>query len=460
MVQFRNSSLYNHRGNWSVDEAKLKETIRTRVEKVNHKHRTLDIYLMDKSDTSYGTDTGTIRIFVGATPGKYSLVADTIKMADNEYAIEMYALNDTSNSEVYLDNNGKIVAYQEEGKQAYYIPFALTGMYEEIAVDIIMHAVDVIVEKGIGEIVNENNWVKTKNKQAIVKQITDNFSGSYLDKKRRIDDRIISSENYINEYRNSLKQHYDALTQARKELLSLEHINNEKEIQNFIRGLDQIAEQPRVSNIDIEGELITISVDEVYAYAENRDGDEGRYYIGNMRIQININNTDVRFFGDNPRRGYWGVDPHPHVDGSNGRACLGNVAASIAELCSQKEIYGLFLIAMDFLENANVDDPAGRKIYMWDEVDEDGNIIREGGDEPDWHCENCGAGQYDGDDSYFVYTEYDGEGGATNGEDWCESCRDEDVTWNDEVEEYVTYSVDEQIEEYHSEDEEEEGEDW
>src|SRR5690606_9940189 len=114
---------------------------------------------------------------------------------------------------------------------------------------------------------------------------------------------------------------------------------------------------------------------------------------GSMKIVMNMSNTDVRFYNlDNPRHGYWtNEDPHPHVSGGNNTACLGNVASTIAELCSRNEVYALALMCIDFLENANTTDPAGAKVVNWDEVDEEGNIIRSGeeDDEENEFCDCC-----------------------------------------------------------------------
>ena len=47
---------------------------------------------------------------------------------------------------------------------------------------------------------------------------------------------------------------------------------------------------------------------------------------------------------------------------------LGNVSTTIAELCSAKEIYPLFLVCLEYLQSVNTDDSAGRKVYNWEEI--------------------------------------------------------------------------------------------
>ena len=68
-----------------------------------------------------------------------------------------------------------------------------------------------------------------------------------------------------------------------------------------------------------------------------------RYLMGCYKIAINLNNAIVIFFNTNEhfcRKSYWtNYDPHPHVNGNSGEACLGNISATIADLVGQKEFF-------------------------------------------------------------------------------------------------------------------------
>lgn len=265
--------------------------------------------------------------------------------------------------------------------------------------------------------------------------------------------QIKESEERIDNARRQLKERYDALIRYRNDLEVTETIGVTG-LENFIKGLDQIAQHPQVSNILVKDDLITIYIDKVYAYARVK-GEERRYYIGNMHVKININNADVRFFGDNGRRSVWtSHDPHPHVNGGDGRACLGNVSATIAELCSQKEIYPLFLVCLDFLENANTEDSAGKKVVHWDEVDEEGNLVKHA-HENVVCCQRCDE-EADEENMYTVYTDFDSDDGSVlNPEQWCEDCRDNYGSFIDRLDEIVSDDIYNAVDEWEEDEDEE-----
>lgn len=452
MVKFSNSTLYNNRGAWSIDERELKALMQEKLEQANHKESELAVYLMDESYTQYGSSRGVLRIFLNASPNESYKQPEEVVTPDKSFVLQAYVPHSLDGVVALKDENGTVMAYQEKEKNVYYIPFELDEVDYEILHPVVLHALDVIIKEGIEEIANKNSWMKRKDKKELVSTIVANFSSSYTEQERLLTRTLDRLNSDIEAYKRSLKDKFDAFKKASKELVMLKKTDDSEEIRNFINGLDKIAEHPAVSSLDVDGDLVTIGIDNVYAYSDVK-GEEKRFYIGNMTVEININNTDVRFKGDNKRRGYWGQDPHPHVNGNDGRACLGNVASSIAELCSQKEIYGLFLIAKDFLENANYDDPAGRKVIMWDEVDKDGHIIKEGGVEYECSCEHCGEGIEEGDDVYTVYTGFD-DGELENDENWCEGCKDDRASWADCVEEYVHDEIVDEVAEYFEENEE------
>ena len=166
--------------------------------------------------------------------------------------------------------------------------------------------------------------------------------------------------------------------------LNSEEADEEDLIDNLRNDLDLIIKHDKVKDIIVEKNLFTVFTNPLYIYS-----DRGRkYYGGNFTIKININNTSIKFNSDNKRQSYWtNNDPHPHVNGADGSACLGNVASTIAELCSQVQLYPLVLICIDFLESANTEDSAGKNIRNWQEVDNDNNPIKV---EQEYYCDECG----------------------------------------------------------------------
>ena len=178
---------------------------------------------------------------------------------------------------------------------------------------------------------------------------------------------------------------------------------------------------------------------------------------------MDLNEGRIRFFNEKTQKqGYWtNRDPHPHVNGDSGDACLGNVSSSIAEMINQQELYALTLICISFLESANEDDPAGENIKHWDGY-VDGEIIC-----AEEYAESCGYNNLNDDEficgmceeitdeDYGYWTDEriiireDGRLDYQGGERHiCDRCRDENTEWNEEFDITAIEIVDERVECY------------
>lgn len=285
------------------------------------------------------------------------------------------------------------------------------------------------------------SYIHSDRREALIKE----FSELITERERRsLNDEKERERHYrdsIDDFKRRIRESYDNLIHVRRRIEALEkgEANGSEKV---IKELELIKQHPLVKDIHIRGRKISVFTDDIYAYGSN-DGE--RYYIGQMEIRIDIARTDVRFFNtNNTRHGYWTPnDPHPHVDGGSGNPCLGNVASTIAELCSQNELYALALVAMDFLENANQSDPAGARVRMWDVVDDEGNVIREGGahDEETWTCDCCGdTYSEEHDEMHHVYNNAEGE--EVYDEAWvCGECREYHYYYSEYYDEVVHEDV-------------------
>jgi hypothetical protein len=222
----------------------------------------------------------------------------------------------------------------------------------------------------------ENSWKHTQNKSALTSRFLDKMKKQRETLIKSDMDAVTNYERKIDELKRSIKSYTDTLYQKRRQVAA-EQQNIANIGDTLLKDLNLIIAHEKISDLQIKDGKFTVFTNPLNIYA-----DTGKvYYGGKYKIELEPENADVRFFGDNPRQGYWtDRDPHPHVDGKNGEACLGNVSSTIAELCSQMQIYALSLVCIDFLESANTSDAAGRNVTHWDEVDEDGNIVAEGGD--------------------------------------------------------------------------------
>ena len=397
-------------------------------------------------------------IFVHATFEHYEEVDVIVQIDEASYAIKQYKPKYEEGVTPILQN-GTEVAFYHKDRQSLYIPYNLEGLGNRIAASFITTILDLFNEQVLAQIANKNSWVKTDEREMLIERIKKNVNGDPERRKREAEQRVKDMQESVDYHIRELKNRYDRFEQAKKELAAL--MEDGEGLDDFLKELDLIAKHPGVTDVVIEQDFIKVHVSDVSAYVDVA-GEERKFYIGNMRIDMNIRNTDIKFFGDNPRKSHWtSHDPHPHVDGDSGTACLGNVGASIAQLCSQKKAYALFLVCLDFLQNANTDDVAGKNIVNWDEIDEEGNIINEGGTLTTgntFYCERC-ENDHDEEevDSFLVYTEFrDGE--VFESETWCEHCRSDYATYHEELGETIDDEIWSEVNDYFEPEEDEEEE--
>jgi hypothetical protein len=283
------------------------------------------------------------------------------------------------------------------------------------------------------------SWKSTSKKDELTREFTEAIrvqQSRYLEEDKG---NLANTERKLREYMGYIKTYSD------KRIRLLNNIeSSETRIagvgERLLKDLDNIVAHPKVKELFIRDGKFSIETNPIYAY---HDVTGDRYYIGNMKIELDPEHTSVKFYGDNPRKSYWTErDPHPHVNGRSGEACLGNISGTIAELCSQMEMYALVMVCIDFLESVNTSDPAGKNIMNWDRVDDEGNVIEQAYEEGyDWHCDRCEEGQSDNENGYTVYESY--TGGIDGNGDWgrenfvCENCCENHYTWNEDLQEYI-----------------------
>lgn len=378
----------------------------------------------------------------GTIPLTYSGVELTVKIPE-EFPTEF----------VGIYENDSLIAYYDKPNATLYLPFELT-LEAALVQELYARVLNLFYSQHAPRFIDKESWTDNAEglKEDIIKTLSRNTERQIQQTKQSID----RTENEINAYRQQLHKYIENRLKYLKELEAL-NTPDEKFFNNFFTSIDQIRNHPGVREVKIKRDYLHIEVDNVHCYAE-LSGVEKRFYIGNMRIELNFMRPDTRFYGDNPRQSCWTArDPHPHVDGSSGHPCLGNAESSLIELIAQKEMYAAFLVCLDFLENANTDDPAGAKVINWDEVDEEGNIIREGGVRETKTCHNCEE-EHDVSevDFYRVATAYDGEHDVvSNRRNFCQDCYDSESIYNEHAETYVTYEVDNRIQQHFGESEEE-----
>jgi hypothetical protein len=318
------------------------------------------------------------------------------------------------------------------------ILFNLFATYDIKYCNIFEHIMKKFEELVWSEKLKEFSWKFTSSKQSL----TANFTSKLKDVKSReintLRQDIKGIESNIEDYKKRIKSNTDNLGLKRRtlenEIKNLENVSTA-----LISDFDLIAQHEKVKDFQVIDGILHIHTVPIYIYS-----DKGRkYYGGNYKITIDMENTDVRFYGDNPRESYWSKkDPHPHVNGNSGQACLGNTSSTIAELCSQMQAYALTMICIDFLEAANTADSAGKNVINWEEIKEEKAEKAPGTVSSRRTCPCCGN-EFDESELLRVYDNV-----HSNDDDElyvleedinhvCEDCRESNYYYEDEVAEYV-----------------------
>lgn len=132
------------------------------------------------------------------------------------------------------------------------------------------------------------------------------------------------------------------------------------------KEFDRLLAVPKVKNVQVVDGVVKVFTDTLYC-VDPRSGK--RHEIGAFRIEIVTSNGDVRWHNlTRTVSAYWEGSNAPHVSGS-GHACLGSMAEIIPELVGNYEFAALALVAIQFVESVNTDDPAGKYIDRWPVAD-------------------------------------------------------------------------------------------
>lgn len=292
----------------------------------------------------------------------------------------------------------------------------------------------------------ENSWKHSNQRDKLYA----NFYSTLKDHRQHnieSDKRQIQQwESDIRTYQNAIKRVHDQLLHKRHQVIAIDNYLDEI-ISTLKNDLDILIQNEKITDVHINNEIITVFTEPLRIYASNNKIYQG----GRYTININMFTSEILFDSDYKNKSFWSMkDPHPHVDGTTKKACLGNIESTVAELCSQMQLYALVMILIDFLESVNLADVAGKCVVNWPEIDKDGNPVNhddndccnkeeEENDDAYRDCDCCYEA-YHIEDLYEVYEEVEMENNIFQPvclRHVCEDCRDEHYYWCDEFEVYL-----------------------
>lgn len=358
-----------------------------------------------------------------------------------------------------LDDVGEQILHYDEQQNALYIPYKLMDLSNtpDVLVAVFKGMLDTYRTKVVDVRHLRYSWLQSPDKESLTETFKARLQGQALATVSEDKRSLSNAEEMIVEYMRKLKREHDKTIRLRKSIEVGEE-TSQNAVGKLLRDLDLIVQHPSFEDVRIKDGRITLITDEIYAWTKQ----DKRYHIGKFEIDVKMENTEVKFRGNNPRRSYWShSDPHPHVS-SAGNACLGNVGGSIAELSSQSELYALALVLLDYLQNVNIEDVAGKFILNWDEVDEDGKVIKKGyingpggmrgpeSEDSERACQRCGdTHDTNNHDFHSIGTGHDFDGDVDEYQTWCTACHENHSVYNEHEDGPVSNDVHEALEEYH-----------
>lgn len=137
----------------------------------------------------------------------------------------------------------------------------------------------------------------------------------------------------------------------------------QKEESVYGSEFDKLLQHPQIVRITVRGGVLFVFTTVLYCRDERTNK---LHEIGKFRIKIDTGNCSVQWKNlDRQVRTYNDSPFHaPHIN-SDGTACLGNLEETVAELFASNEYLLLAVLAIRFVESANVEDAAGRFINRW-----------------------------------------------------------------------------------------------
>lgn len=190
--------------------------------------------------------------------------------------------------------------------------------------------------------------------------------------------RIKRLESDIQDLKYTIERHRrymnDAWTQYKQTMDQIEFYKN-KEIKTFKDDIESLLNHKYVENILVKGSELVITTKYIDIFDEKGNRFKGNKY----ELVFKFSEMTCYIYGldeDYCRQSYWTYkDPHPHVNGEIGEACWGSAGSMLTENMNEHEIYASFIIVLNFLQQVNTEDAAGKYIRNWDCVDEDDDII-------------------------------------------------------------------------------------
>ena len=198
----------------------------------------------------------------------------------------------------------------------------------------------------------------------------------------------VNSNSYIKSIEKALSEAILDIGKLQKELFEkskmyrqyheiIDNFDKEKHAkkveEDSMRNFEEVMSLPQINSVFVKENKIHVYTNDIYTTdpRSNKIHELGTYHIQlgmasseyDPSNSVVIKNTKHRVVGFNNN-----YAEAPHIfDG--GKMCHGNLVNSIVEHYKERDLYGIVMDLIIFLESVNVDDSAGRTIDQWPVVD-------------------------------------------------------------------------------------------
>lgn len=203
------------------------------------------------------------------------------------------------------------------------------------------------------------DWKNESKREENLKMMKEKSTKLLKSKIEQLKIQITQRESKLTQYASSIVNENRLLFEDRLSLDSLSQ-GESSIVEKLIAELDAIAANVYVKAVAYSENMFEFITNYLPIY----HGDV--IYAGDeYLVQVNMDTAVVAISSTSGKgyRGHWTTnDPHPHVNGSDGKPCLGSIGQTLADMVSKHELYVITVLMTEYLKAVNTDDAAGRRI--------------------------------------------------------------------------------------------------
>jgi hypothetical protein len=282
---------------------------------------------------------------------------------------------------------------------------------------------------------------ETQYNKNFLSKIRENVENQFNNNVMNMERRLRQERNEVDNYRGYLSRAIERVKTLEDSLEALK-LPKDATATKIASEIVKIKSLEKVEEVLYGENKLTFLTKFLYLY----DANEDKYYEGaRYLITVYLDEANIRITSDNLKQGYWtSQDPHPHVDGNNGRPCLGSIESSVAELCGNREYMVLACLLIDYVESVNTNDIAGRSVRFRNQVNPETGEIVEESEQPLEDCPSCDHVIHS-EDEYRTCEECGGDicehccnwVGSDDDTLVCSHCRENYYSWHGDAEVYI-----------------------